>query len=136
MWQPALRSEQRHNVGSSFLYHFHSRSYGFWYRSLEHPDGISGQELIENNIDQCPMYTPIGLFYGNVAHSTRRHGLKLSDYFPALEGGRCASPTFGNPVTFADFVPLSVALRSNSNTTRGCATLAGWFQQWPLWYLG
>lgn len=80
------------------------RSYGFWYRALEKPDGISGQQLIDNNIKMCPSYTPLGLFYGNVAHSTKRHGLKVSDYFPAINGAECATNTFGNPVTFGDFV--------------------------------
>ncbi|KAJ1462285.1 hypothetical protein M885DRAFT_431552, partial [Pelagophyceae sp. CCMP2097] len=81
-----------------------SSHYGFWYRALEHPDGVSGQRHRDMNILSCPMYTPLGLFYGNVAHSTRRHGLKVSDYFPAVGGADCATDTFGSPATFADFV--------------------------------
>ena len=51
-----------------------------------------------------PMYTPLARFDGNVAHSTKRHGLKLSDYFPAVDGASCGTNTFGSPATFSDFV--------------------------------
>ena len=39
---------------------------------------------------------------GNVAHSTKRHGLKVSDYFPTVGGA--SSNTFGEPATFRDFL--------------------------------
>ena len=79
-----------------------SSHYGFWYRQLEKPDGISGQSAAEQNAKQFPIYTPLARMEGNVAHSTKRHGLKVSDYFPTVGGA--SSNTFGEPATFRDFL--------------------------------
>jgi len=64
-----------------------SSHYGFWYRALEHPDGQGGQHLKETFTKMCPSMTPLLEFRNNVAHSTGRHGLKMSDYFPTKCGG-------------------------------------------------
>mgnify|MGYP003307879992 FL=1 len=79
-----------------------SSHYGFWYRQLEKPDGISGQSAAEQNAKQFPIYTPLARMEGNVAHSTKRHGLKVSDYFPTVGGAD--TNTFGEPATFRDFL--------------------------------
>ena len=81
-----------------------SSHYGIWYRALEAPDGVSGQAQADENVAQCPNFTPLALFYGNVAHSVGRNGLKLSDYFPAVGGATCDEDTIGEPATFGDFV--------------------------------
>jgi hypothetical protein len=78
--------------------------YGFWYRNLEAPDGISGMLALDEGESICPNFTPLAKFYGNVAHSTGRHGLKVSDYFPAVGGASCPDKTFGEPAVFGDFV--------------------------------
>ena len=79
-----------------------SSHYGFWYRQLTEPDGISGQSASETNSKQFPIYTSLAIMSGNVAHSTKRHGLKVSDYFPTINGANEA--TFSSPATFRDFV--------------------------------
>ena len=81
-----------------------SSHYGIWYRALEKPDGTSGQALSDAGVHMCPSWTALGRFDGNVAHSTGRHGLKLSDYFPTAGGATCEAPTASAPATFADFV--------------------------------
>ena len=70
-----------------------SSHYGFWYRQLEKPDGISGQSAAGRTRSKFPIYTPLARMEGNVAHTTKRHGLKVSDYFPTVGG---AYSTFGN----------------------------------------
>ena len=86
-----------------------SSHYGIWYRSLEAPDGVSGQEKADENIKQCPNFTPLALFYGNVAHSVGRNGLKVSDYFPAIGGASCDDNTMAQPAVFGDFVAYKTA---------------------------
>ena len=81
-----------------------SSHYGFWYRNLEAPDGISGMIKLDEGEQLCPNFTPLGRFDGNVAHSTGRHGLKISDYFPARDGASCPDATTGETAVFGDFV--------------------------------
>ena len=78
-----------------------SSHYGFWYRQLEKPDGISGQSAAEQNAKQFPIYTPLARMEGTSPTSTKRHGLKVSDYFDIVGGA--SSNTFGEPATFRDF---------------------------------
>ena len=59
-----------------------SSHYGFWFRSLPTPDGISGQTLTDASISRCPNYGELLQFESNTAHSTGKHGLKISNYFP------------------------------------------------------
>jgi hypothetical protein len=82
--------------------------YGFWYRSLEHPDGVSGAEAVQECgtpgcETKCPMWTPLGVFEDNVAHSTGKFGLKITQYFPAENGFDCQTPTFSVPAHFRRF---------------------------------
>ena len=86
-----------------------SSHYGIWYRALEAPDGVSGQAQADENIAQCPNFTPLAAFYGNVAHSVGRNGLKVSDYFPAVGGDTCMEDTMGEPAVFGDFVAWKTA---------------------------
>jgi len=80
-----------------------SSNYGFWYRALLHPDGVSGQHLKDEGTLQCPAFTPLGRFDGNTAHSTGKHGLKLNDYFPSQGGEYCKKNTFPVPAVFMGF---------------------------------
>jgi cysteine-rich repeat protein len=64
-----------------------SSHYGIWLRPLPHPDGISGAALEHEK--RCPDHTPLAAFEGNVAHSTGKHGVKISNYFPTLQGYTC-----------------------------------------------
>ena len=88
-----------------------SSHYGFWFRALPEPDGQGGQHITEIGKRMCPSRTPLGEFRGNVAHSTGRHGLKISDYFPVVNGGdpSCGEDpddelVYSEPTTFRDFV--------------------------------
>ena len=81
-----------------------STHYGIWYRALKAPDGVSGQAQADGNIAQCPNFTPLGRFDGNVVHSVGRNGLKLSDYFPAVGGATCTTNTASIATKFEDFV--------------------------------
>ena len=81
-----------------------STHYGIWYRALKAPDGVSGQAQADDNIAQCPNFTPLGRFDGNVVHSVGRNGLKLSDYFPAVGGATCTTNTASIATKFEDFV--------------------------------
>ena len=47
-------------------------------RSLEEPDGTSGQRETDAGLARCPNWTPLLRFEDNVAHSTGKHGLKVS----------------------------------------------------------
>ena len=51
----------------------------------------------------CPNQTPLGVMEGNVAHSVGKYGMKVSQYFPAVGGATCTSPTFSSPAVFRDF---------------------------------
>ena len=77
-----------------------SSHYGFWYRALPKPDGVSGQEEGDDGIKQCPNQTPLNIFRGNVAHSIGKYGLKMSQYFPSIGGANCANPTLSTPAVF------------------------------------
>ena len=46
-----------------------SSHYGFWYRALEKPDGVSGREDLDGEMNACPMWTELDTFSNNVAHS-------------------------------------------------------------------
>jgi hypothetical protein len=80
-----------------------SSHYGFWYRALEKPDGISGQEAADDKQSVCPQKTPLGVFENNVAHSVGKYGMKVSQYFPAIGGATCTSPTLSTPAIFRKF---------------------------------
>ena len=80
-----------------------SSHYGFWYRNLLHPDGISGQDVADNFQRICPQFTPLGIFEDNVAHSTGKHGLKLSDYTPTVNGASCTPNDVPHGSTFKRF---------------------------------
>ena len=77
-----------------------SSHYGFWFRGLNHPDGSSGQAVTDAGLTRCPNWAPLGSFEGNVAHSTGRHGLKLSNYFPAENGYECPAEAVPAPAVF------------------------------------
>jgi hypothetical protein len=83
-----------------------SSHYGFWYRALPKPDGVSGQEQADDGQTICPQNTPLGVFENNVAHSVGKYGLKLSQYFPSVNGATCGAgegrlaPTFSTPAMF------------------------------------
>ena len=77
-----------------------SSHYGYWYRALPKPDGVSGQEEADDAIKQCPNQTPLDTFRGNVAHSVGKYGLKLSMYFPAVGGAYCTPNTLSAPAVF------------------------------------
>ena len=53
------------------------------------------RSVLADGVAQCPNFSPLGRFDGNVAHSTGRHGLKLSDYFPAVGGAGCPDEATG-----------------------------------------
>ena len=47
-----------------------SSHYGYWMRMLPKPDGVSGQERLDDDFPSTgPMYSPLGVVDGNVAHS-------------------------------------------------------------------
>jgi len=80
-----------------------STHYGFWFRALEKPDGISGEAANSRNQLICPSMTPLGVFRGNTAHSTVKHGLKISDYFPSKGGASCQKQVVPEEAIFQDF---------------------------------
>ena len=82
-----------------------SSHYGFWFRSLHHPDGQGGQHIKEAHVKMCPAYTPMLEFRGNVAHSTGRHGLKVSDFFPIECGSGCGICPDGSG-SLTEHIPL------------------------------
>ena len=92
----------RGNVGMS-------SHYGFWYRALEHPDGLTGEELGPEKVSICPQKTPLGVFADNVAHSCGKFGLKMSTYFPAKGGASCTSPTYSEPAVFERLTAYKIA---------------------------
>jgi len=51
----------------------------------------------------CPQFTPLGIFKDNVAHSTGKHGLKISDYTPVVGGATCTPESVPVGSTFEDF---------------------------------
>ena len=108
-----------------------SSHYGFWYRALKHPDGVSGAEakdaskatnmggnplslgvapLKSDGLVKCPNMAPLGAFEGNIAHSTGKFGLKLSSYYPTKQGFDCGDKkgrrinTIPRPAVFRDFL--------------------------------
>ena len=78
-----------------------SSHYGFWYRALPKPDGVSGQEDFYGEV--CPQKTPLGVFEDNVAHSVGKYGMKVSQYFPSVGGATCTNPTTSTPAIFRRF---------------------------------
>ena len=84
-----------------------SSHYGFWYRALEHPDGVSGQENKDGGIVTCPNFAPLLAFEDNVAHSTGKFGLKVNNYFPSKGGYACTSPTISEPAVFKRFTAFA-----------------------------
>ena len=80
-----------------------SSHYGFWYRALPEPDGISGEMVVGSGKKRCPSWSPLGRFDDNVAHSTGRHGLKVSDMFPVADGYSCPANAQPAPAHFRNF---------------------------------
>ena len=80
-----------------------SAFYGFWMRPLPAPDGVSGQMTSDMGLKRCPNWAELGKFSDNIAHSTGRHGLKLSNYFPVQNGYFCPSRAVPVPVTIHKF---------------------------------
>ena len=80
-----------------------SSHYGFWFRSLPEPDGVSGQGLVDSSLNRCPNYAELLMFEDNVAHSTGKHGLKVSNYFPLVGGYLCPSEEISAPAVFRNF---------------------------------
>jgi cysteine-rich repeat protein len=84
-----------------------SSHYGFWYRALPAPDGVSGQEQFRTGPAKstiCPNKTPLNVFQGNVAHSVGKYGLKINQYTPRKGANSCAgAPTASEPAIFKDF---------------------------------
>lgn len=80
-----------------------SSHYGFWMRSLPTPDGLTGQALLDQGASRCPNWTPLRRFEDNIAHSTGRHGLKLSNYFPVKDGYMCPTNAVPEPAVFRRF---------------------------------
>ena len=74
-----------------------SSHYGFWFRSLPEPDGVSGQGLADSALNRCPNYAELLKFEVNVAHSTGKHGLKVSNYFPLVGGYLCPAEEISAP---------------------------------------
>ena len=80
-----------------------SSHYGFWMRSLEAPDGTSGQREADAGLARCPNWTPLLRFEDNVAHSTGKHGLKVSNFFPVENGYYCPDVAVSAPAVFRNF---------------------------------
>ena len=82
-----------------------SSHYGFWYRALPEVDGVSGQAQLDSGIiPRSPMFTPLGTFDRNVAHSTGKYGLKLNQYFPSTK-----TRDFSVPAVFLSFTTYETA---------------------------
>ena len=77
-----------------------SSHYGFWFRALPEPDGISGQNIADASISRCPNWGELGDVRDNVAHSTGRHGFKISNFFPVAGGYFCPTEATPAPATF------------------------------------
>jgi hypothetical protein len=60
-----------------------SDNFGFWFRPLAHPDGLSATNKY------CPSNAPLGSWQDNVAHTTRQYGLKLEGIKPRKNGFYC-----------------------------------------------
>ena len=74
------------------------------YRPLDRPDGISGQVIADDDLIRCPNWAELGIFEDNVAHSTGVHGLKISNYFPVIDGYLCPIyDALPSPATFKNF---------------------------------
>ena len=80
-----------------------SSHYGFWFRALESPDGISGQMETDMGTNHCPNWSELGDVRDNVAHSTGRHGMKVSNFFPVKGGYDCPENAEPQPATFKNF---------------------------------
>ncbi|XP_067950538.1 fibrocystin-L-like [Watersipora subatra] len=71
--------------------------FGFWYRLLEHPEGMSATTSV------CPRRVPLGTSYNNSVHSNGWFGLwTFQDYYPMVGGG-CDS-TDPEPAVFEKFI--------------------------------
>ena len=64
-----------------------SSHFGFWFRPLDHPDGLSETKKY------CPDEAPLGAFVDNVAHTTGKYSLKIQDWTPRVNGYYCGSAT-------------------------------------------
>ena len=80
-----------------------SSHYGFWFRALPEPDGISGGMARDAGQLRCPNWSELGYVADNVAHSTGRHGLKVSNFFPVKGGYYCPQEAEPAPATFHNF---------------------------------
>lgn len=60
-----------------------STHYGYWYRLLDEPVGLS----LDTNPTYCPYKQPFGAFYNNHVHSSGRYGVWIyAQYAPTLSG--------------------------------------------------
>ena len=80
-----------------------SSHYGFWFRALPNPDGVSGQQVADAGLARCPNWAELGDVRDNVAHSTGRHGMKVSNFFPVEGGYLCPDNAEPAPATFKNF---------------------------------
>ena len=76
-WFTNPDSHIRRNVAAG------SDNFGFWFRPLAHPDGMSATGKY------CPNKSPLASWQDNVAHTTRQYGLKLQDWQPRKNGYFC-----------------------------------------------
>jgi hypothetical protein len=80
-----------------------SSHYGFWFRALPEPDGVSGQAALDAGLSRCPNWSELGKVEDNTAHSTGRHGMKVSNFFPVKSGFFCPDDAVPEPATFKNF---------------------------------
>eukprot|EP00854_Cymbomonas_tetramitiformis_P000519 gene518-912_t len=64
-----------------------STHYGYWFRMLHKPDGLSA----EAGADICPIHTPMpeGYFENNIAICTGKYGARLDPFYPTVGGATC-----------------------------------------------
>jgi hypothetical protein len=80
-WFTNPSSHIRRNVAAG------SSNFGFWFRPLAHPDGLS------ETTKYCPNQSPLGSFVDNVVHTTRMYNFKIQDWTPKKDGYFCNSRT-------------------------------------------
>ena len=52
---------------------------------------------------RCPNYSELGDVRDNTAHSTGRHGMKVSNFFPLKGGYMCPNNAISEPAKFRNF---------------------------------
>lgn len=64
-----------------------SSHYGYWMRMLPKPDGVSGQERLDDGFPSSgPMYSQLGVVDGNVAHSVGKVRKKARGFLLLVSG--------------------------------------------------